>query len=52
MTDIRYTVEEMCVGALSRGGYEDGVFERLGFQTAAGAGGIGLWAPPGGVVRW
>jgi len=51
MTDIHDAVEETCVGALCRGTCEDGVFERLWFQTAAGVGGIGLWGPPGGVRR-
>jgi len=49
MTDIGDAVEEKCAGALSRGACEDGVFESLGFQTAAGAGGIGLGGPPGRV---
>ena len=39
------------LGALSRGACEDSVFEGLTFQTAAGAGGIGLEGPPGGVRR-
>jgi len=51
MTDIRDTVEEMCAGILSRGACEDSVFERPWLQTAAGAGGIGLWGPAGGVCR-
>jgi len=51
MTDIRYAVEEMCAGALSRGACEYGMFERLWFQTTAGAGGISLWGPPGEVLR-
>jgi len=51
MTDIRDAVEEIYVGALSRRPCEDSVFERLWFQTAAGAGGIGHWGPLGGVPR-
>jgi len=51
MTDIHYAVEETCVGGLSREACEYGVFERLWFQTAAGAGGISLWGPAGGVRR-
>jgi len=51
MTDIRYAVEETCAGALSRGACEYGVCERLWFQTTAGAGGISLRGPPGGVRR-
>jgi len=51
MTDIRDAVEETCPGALARGACEDGVFEGHRFQTAAGAGAIGLWGPPGGVCR-
>ena len=51
MTDICDAVEETCAGILSRVACEDGVFERRGFQTAAGAGGVGLWSPPGGVCR-
>jgi len=49
MTNIRDAVEEACAGALSRGACEDGVLERLWFQTTVGAGGIGLRGPPGGV---
>jgi len=37
------------MGALSSGTCEDDVFQRLRFQTAAGAGGVRLWGPPGGV---
>jgi len=51
MTDIQDAVEETCADALSRRPCEDGVFERLRFQTAAGAAGIGLWCPPGEVSR-
>jgi len=49
MTDICNAVEETCAGALSGGACEDSVFEGLGLQTTAGAGGIGLGGPPGGV---
>ena len=49
MTNIRYAVEETCAGGLFRGACEDSAFEGLWLQTAAGAGGIGLWGPPGGV---
>jgi len=49
MTDIRHTVEEACAGTMSRGACEDSLFERLGFQTAVGAGGIGLGGSPGRV---
>jgi len=49
MTDIRHAVEETCAGAFSRGPCEDGVFESLRFQTAVGAGGIGLGGPLGWV---
>jgi len=49
MTDICEAVEETCAGALSRGACEDSVFEGFRFQTATGAGAIGLWGPPGRV---
>ena len=49
MTDIRDAVEEACRGTLSRGACEDGVFERLRFQNAGRAGGIGLEGPPRGM---
>jgi len=48
MTNICDAVEP-CTGAVSRAACENGVFERLRFQTAVGAGGISLWGPPGGV---
>jgi len=51
MTNIYDAVEETCAGALSRGACEDSVFERLRFQTAAGAGGLGLGGSPGGMFR-
>ena len=51
MTDICNAMEETRAGALSRGACEDSVFERLWFQTTAGAGGIGLWGPPRGVCH-
>ena len=51
MTDIGDAGEETCAGALSRRACEDRVFESRGFQTAAGAGGIGLGGPPGVVCR-
>jgi len=51
MTNIRDAVEEACAGALPRGACEDDMFARRRFQTEAGAGGIGLGCPPGGVCR-
>ena len=51
MTDIGYAVEKTCAGALSRGACDDSVFEGFRLQTAAGAGGIGLWGLLRGVCR-
>jgi len=51
MTNIRDAVDETSAGALSRGACEDSVFERLWFQTAAGAGCISLGGPPPGVCH-
>jgi len=50
VTDIRYAVEKTCAGALSRRAC-DSVFEGFRLQTAAVAGGIGLWGLPGGMCR-
>jgi len=47
MTDTGDAVEKTWAGALSRGAGEDGMFERLWFQTVAGTGGVGLGGSPG-----
>jgi len=51
VTDIRHSMEETCAGALSQGACEDSVFEGFRLQTAAEAGGIGLWGLPGRMCR-
>jgi len=52
VTDTGHTVEETCAGALSSRACQDGVFKRLRFQTARGAGGIGLRGWPGRFGGW
>jgi len=42
-------VEEAQPAVMSRGAGEDGVFEGLGLQSTAGAGGVGVGRPPGRV---
>jgi len=49
VTNTHDVVEEVCASALSAGAGADGMFERFWFKTTAGAGGLGLGGPPGGV---
>ena len=42
-------MEKACPSPLSGGAGEDSVFEQLGLEAAAAAGGVGAGGPPGGV---